>query len=674
MIGIGRLVLPSTLFRAYRGTVVRSSPHPTQLCHHRLGSRWFSLLPPRLAAKPSTGQASPSRGQVKHEIRRLLKLARPEYKLLALAFGCIIVTSLVLMSLPLFIGKIIDTAKPLDDGDDEDKDGNKVVTEFAPEEKETVILGLPAHQFYMALGALFTVGALANFGRTYLLRSVGERLVARLRLRLFSKILCQDLYFFDVGPTKLGMKTGDLILRLLADAQIISKTLSGNISDGVRLLISGMVGLLMMCYVLWKLCLCMLAIFPPLIIMLTVYGRRIKKLLRTIQENLGAMTKVTEEKLNGLKTIQLFSQQRAMVHDYNHEIKNIFNLSIYEGKLSGMYNGFNGFLGNVTLISLLVIGTKLIGQGEMTIGDLSSFMMYAVYTGSLVFGLGNFYTELMKGVGAAERIFELKDSKPLITTSLGKKVDDLYGDIALNNVKFAYPLRPNSEVFTNLDLRIRAGENVCLVGPSGSGKSLVLQLLMRFYDPLSGSVTVNGHDILDLNLNFYRSQMGYVQQEPLLFLGTIRDNLTFGKRDATEGELDEAMRLSNSLNFIRDLPQGLDTVIGPLNLTQLSGGQRQRISLARTLIRHPKMLILDEATLALDLISEELVMRNLLMLNRDLGVTIINIAHRLSTIRNSDRVIVFNQQGEVVEDGPFSELYGNPNSELNKLLKNHDLE
>ena len=185
---------------------------------------------------------------------------------------------------------------------------------------------------------------------------------------------------------------------------------------------------------------------------------------------------------------------------------------------------------------------------------------------------------------------------------------------------------------------------------------------------------MNGHDILDLNLNFYRSQMGYVQQEPLLFLGTIRDNLTFGKRDATEGELDEAMRLSNSLNFIRDLPQGLDTVIGPLNLTQLSGGQRQRISLARTLIRHPKMLILDEATLALDLISEELVMRNLLMLNRDLGVTIINIAHRLSTIRNSDRVIVFNQQGEVVEDGPFSELYGNPNSELNKLLKNHDLE
>lgn len=632
-------------------------------------SRSFTTSPVRLQA---TGEKS--KLKLGAEFKRLLLLARPEYPLLALAFCCLVVTLAVLMSLPLFIGKIIDTVRPLDDDSDKDKEADKEATKFGPTDDDTIILGLPAHQFYMVLGGIFTVGAVANFGRNFLLRTVGERLVARLRLRLFSKILCQDLYFFDVGPTKQGMKTGDLISRLSADAQIISKTLSGNISDGARSLILGAVGLLMMCYVLWKLCLCMLAIFPPLIVMLMVYGRRIKKLSRTIQENLGAMTKVTEEKFNGLKTIQLFSQQQAMVHDYNSEIKKIFDLLIHEGKLSGIYNALNGFIGNATLIGLLVIGTKLIGQGELTVGALSSFMMYAVYTGLSVFGLSNFYTELMKGIGAAERIFELLDSKPSITTSKGKKVDQVYGPILISNVKFAYPLRPNTPVFADLNLTIQPGENVCLVGPSGSGKSSVSQLLMRFYDPLVGEVTVNGHNIRDLNLNFYRSKVGYVQQEPLLFSGTIKENILFGKRDATDSEIEEALVLSNSNGFVKDLPQGLETMIGPLNSTQLLGGQRQRISLARTLIRKPKIMILDEATLALDLISEEVVTRNLLELNRKKKVSLINIAHRLLTIKNSDRVVVFDQNGNIVEDGIFSVLMDDVNSELNKLLKTHELE
>lgn len=572
------------------------------------------------------------------------------------------------MSLPYFIGKIIDTTK---DDEDEAQENKSDESENATEPKDRMILGLPETQFYAGLVVIFMTGSALNFGRIYLLRTVGERMVARLRSRLFAKILCQDSYFFDVGPQRQGMKTGDLISRLSSDTQIISKSLSGNVSDGARSIISGLAGLTMMWWVSWKLTLCMSLLFPPLIVMSTVYGRRIKTLSRTIQESLGDMAKVLEEKLNGLRTIQSFAQQRPVVNEYNRDVRAVFSKSMLEGRLSGIFYSINGFMGNAALIGLLIVGTRLIAAGEITLGDLSSFMMYAVYTGSSVFGLGNFYTELMKGVGAAERVFELVDLKPRITTSIGKKVDNLHGDVELRNVTFAYPSRPYSPVFNNTSLTIRKGEHVCLVGPSGSGKSTVSQLLLRFYDPDSGVCLVNGHDIKDLNLNFYRQQIGYVQQEPLLFSGTLKDNITFGKPDSTEEEIEKATRLSNAQLFIDSFPDGINTRVGPSSsgAAQLSGGQRQRIALARTLIKKPEILILDEATSALDSRSEEIVMRNLTELSHESHITIILIAHRLSTIQNSERIIVFNNRGEIVEDGSFDSLYGDSGSQLNRLLK-----
>lgn len=651
--------------------ILRSRSKPMELIFKRYNSSQ-ALKTDRKSTYYTASEAPPR--TLKKDIFRLFRLVKPEVAILIAALLCLITTSAVSMSLPLFIGKIIDTAKT-PDSTISDSEFEKLEEEREQEDK---IFGLHPFQFYSALGVFFSIGAITNFGRTYLLRSVGERLVARLRSRLFLKILAQDSYFFDGTPTKNGMKTGDLISRLSSDTQVISKTLSGNISDGARSLISGCVGLSMMCFVLWKLTLCMSLIFPPLIVMSLFYGRRIKQLSRVIQENLGGMTKVTEEKLNGLKTIQSFAQQRLVVHDYNQEIKKIFQSSMQEGKLSGIYYGGNGFLGNITLIGLLVIGTKLIGFGEITVGDLSSFMMYAVYTGSSVFGLGNFYTELMKGIGAAERVFELIELKPTITTTLGKKVDNLHGDIKLQNVKFTYPSRPDSPIFGGsvLNLTIPKGEHVCFVGPSGSGKSSISQLLLRFYDPVEGKITVNDHDIKSLNLNFYRSQIGYVQQEPLLFSGTIRDNIVFGKTNCTSEEIEDAARLSNSLKFIQEFPDKFDTIIGPTTsgAAQLSGGQKQRISLARTLIKKPDILILDEATSALDSQLEEIVMSNLKKLSKERQVTMILIAHRLSTIKNSERTVVINHRGEIVEDGYFNELYNNPSSEFNQLLKDHEYE
>lgn len=661
------------------------------LPRHRLSDshqgRWFSSAPPRrsqqsvkqeresepransLESKSSKTSSDPSsegkafnRKTILQDLRRLFQLAKPETLRLIAALVCLVGTSTVTMLLPLVIGKIIDTARLRDDDSAEPPQGD-MPAEFP--------LGLLPNQFYSGLVVLFVIGSVCNFGRFYLLKSVGERMVARLRARLFGNILSQDSYFFDVGPARTGMKTGDLVSRLTSDTQVISKSLSGNISEGVRAVISGTVGISMMCWVSWKLTLCMSLIFPPLILMSTVYGRRVKQLSRVIQDSLGSLTKVLEEKLNGLKTIQVFAQQRSVMHEYNAEVRDIYNKSMLEGKISGIYYSINGFLGNVTIVGLLAVGSRLIASGEISIGDLSSFMMYAIYTGSSIFGLGSFYTELMKGIGAAERVFELVDLRPKIPISVGRKVDNLHGDIQIKNALFAYPSRLDSTIFDNVDLHIRKGEHVCFVGPSGSGKSTISQLLLRFYDPLSGEILVNGHNISDLNLNFYRAKIGYVQQEPLLFSGTIRDNITFGKRDSTQEDIDYATRLSNCQSFIDGFPQKLDTEIGPSSSgsAQLSGGQKQRISLARTLIKRPDILILDEATSALDSRLEEIVMKNLSELSRESQPTVISIAHRLSTIQNSDRIIVLDQKGRIVEDGPFDELHSNESSRLNKLLK-----
>ena len=612
-----------------------------------------------------------------NEIIKLLNLARPESRILGFALACLAVTSIASMSLPLVIGRIIDLAKFQNNEEEEGEEEKDENEDSQVEDKvKNLLFGLTKPQFYTSITVLFLVGGVANFGRVYLLRNVAEKLIARLRSRLFAKILAQDAYFFDIGPTGTGMKTGDLISRIANDTQIISKTLSGNISDGMRSIINGAVGFGMMCFVSWKLTLCMSMMFPPLIVMSFFYGRKIKALSRLIQENIGELTKVTEERLNGVKVIQSFAQQQAIVHLYSNEIKQIYDSSMREGKLSGLYYSVNGILGNITIIGLLIIGTKLIGMGELSIGDLSSFMMYAIYTGSSVFGLSNFYTELMKGIGAAERIFELVEYKPNIHNNKGEK-HKLGGDITFKNVKFSYPSRPDT-IFKNFNLCIKEGENVCIVGPSGSGKSTVSELLLRFYDPESGAITFGTKDkethIKDLNLNHYRDQIGFVQQEPLLFSGTIRENVVFGKADATEEEIQEALRLSHADSFIRHLPEGLETRIGAANKTQLSGGQKQRLSLARTLIKKPQVLILDEATSALDSSSEEEVLKSLLRLNREHGITIISIAHRLTTIKNSDRVIVLDQNGNIVEDGRFVDLNNDPKSQFNKLLKKNELE
>lgn len=559
------------------------------------------------------------------------------------ALGLLAISSAISMSIPMVIGKFLDS-------------GN--------ESLETVtIYGLNMTQFFITIGGVFVIGAISNAGRVVILRTVGEKLVARLRTRTLKASLEQDSAFLD------NNRVGDLISRLSSDASIVSKSVTQNISDGIKAVLSGGVGITMMSLVSWKLTSIMLLLGPPLGAMAFVYGKRIRNLSRDLQTSIGDLTKVAEEQLNATRTIQAYAGERLEVRKYSQNVRNVFKIGFNEATTSGIFFGATSLIANIGLITLLGIGSSMIRNGSLTVGELSSFMMYAVYTGSSMFGLSNFYSELMKGAGAASRIFELNDRKPLIPATIGVKptLQDLKSSIKFQDVTFNYPTRPNIAIFNKLSFTIHQGEHICIVGPSGSGKSTITSLLLRFYDTSEGCITINDKDIKSFNLRSFRSQIGYVQQEPALFPGTILDNITYSiPGSPTSEQIDTALAQANVTSFLAEFPDGAQTAVGPRG-AQLSGGQRQRIALARALLLNPPILILDESTSALDSKSEKVVAETLAR-RADDGLTTISIAHRVSTIKHSSRVIVLGKEGGVVETGSFAELKANKGSELNKLL------
>lgn len=308
----------------------------------------------------------------------------------------------------------------------------------------------------------------------------------------------------------------------------------------------------------------------------------------------------------------------------------------------------------------------MVQSGGISIGELTSFLMYTAYAGSSLFGLSGFWSELMKGVGAATRLFELQDRKPTIAPTAGKSVESARGPIRFENVTFSYPTRPAVTIFNNLDFEIPQGSNIAVVGPSGGGKSTIASLLLRFYSPTHGCIRIDGVDIATMNAKQLRRKIGIVSQEPVLFSGTIADNISYAKPNASRREIIEAARKANC-RFIEDFPDGLDTSVGPRG-AMLSGGQKQRIAIARALVKNPDILILDEATSALDAESETLVNEALAALLKGNNTTI-SIAHRLSTIKRSDSVIVLSPDGKVAQQGSYAELSRDQNGAFAKLME-----
>lgn len=592
-------------------------------------------------------------GPVWPDLVKLMKLARRDVKLLACALTLLLVSCLVNMTMPRAYGLVLDATKHAFDG-------------HLP---DNIVFGLSMHEFIGALACVLLLGIASDYGRIILMRVLGERLVARLRASVIKKTMAQDAEFFDAH------KVGDLISRLGSDAYVVSRSMTQNISDGCKHAITGSVSIASMFLLSTQLASAVFIFLPAVLVGTLIFGAKVRVISRGIQEATGNLTKVGEEQLSGIKTVQSFVAEQKEQRKYNDAIKRVFKLGVSEAKLNAMFYSSTYTISDATFLVILAYGAQLVVSGTLSLGDLAAFMLYVQHSGSSMFGLASFYSELMKGTGAASRLFELADREPSINATRGLPVPAKpTGQIEFRNVGFSYPTRPKIAIFTKLSFIVQSGSNVCIVGPSGRGKSTITSLLLRYYSPQGGEILLDGQDITKYNAKSLRRHLGVVQQEPILMSGTIRDNITFGlKHSVPEEQVIEAAIKANCHDFISKFPDGYDTVIGPRGAL-LSGGQKQRVSIARALIKNPSVLILDEATSALDTKSEHAINLTLQKLMRDEHMTTISIAHRLSTIRQADVVIVLGYDGTVAESGKFTELYANTNSALYRLLHEEKME
>jgi len=575
----------------------------------------------------------------KKELRRMYSLIKGEKYSLMLALSLLVIGAGTGLCLPFVIGKILDAVN----------DPNP----------EKFVFGYPLQQFLLGVACIFFFGSITTYFRVILLRSIGERMVVRLRARAFRNLVKQDAEFFDAN------RTGDLISRLGTDANVVSRSVTQNVADGLRSILTAGMGVGMMCFMSLKLTGIITLCLPPVMLGTWAYGRKVRQISRNFQTSLGDLTRVSEERLNNVNTARSFTGEKQEMRLYHGQLRNVFGIAMQEARATGLYIGMMQMTGNSIVLGLLSIGAIMVSNGALTFGELSSFIMYTAYSGSALSGLATFYSELMKGAGAAQRLFEIDDKRPVISATKGQRALSPKGDIVFHHVQFSYPTRPAVQIFRDLNMKIRAGSNVCLVGQSGGGKSTVLALLLRFYDPTKGSITIGGQHITEISPSDLRRHIGVVSQEPTLFNCTVAENIQYARPEATRAEILEAARKANC-TFLADFPEGIDTPVGPRG-TQLSGGQKQRIAIARAIIKKPSILVLDEATSALDGESEMLVNAALAELIKSSSTTI-SVAHRLSTIAKSDDVIVLGSNGQAIEQGRFTQLYRDPESELSKLL------
>ncbi|XP_059963499.1 ATP-binding cassette sub-family B member 10, mitochondrial [Mesoplodon densirostris] len=607
------------------------------------GEAW--LREPALPAAAATPGHNPLQRPVaagRSEAQKLLRLAQPERRRLAAAVGFLTVSSVITMSAPFFLGKIIDV----------------IYTNPSADYSSSLT------HLCLALGGVFLCGAAANAVRVYLMQTSGQRIVNRLRASLFSSVLRQEVAFFD------KTRTGELINRLSSDAALLGRSVTENLSDGLRAGAQASIGIGMMFFVSPNLATFVLSVVPPISILAVLYGRYLRKLTKVTQDSLAQATQLAEERIGNIRTVRAFGKEMTEIEKYTSKVDHVMQLARKEAFARAGFFGATGLSGNLIVLSVLYKGGLLMGSAHMTVGELSSFLMYAFWVGLSIGGLSSFYSELMKGLGAGGRLWELLEREPELPFNEGAILNEksFQGALEFKNVHFAYPARPEVPVFQDFSLSIPAGSITALVGPSGSGKSTVISLLLRLYDPSAGTISLDGRDIRQLNPVWLRSKIGTVSQEPILFSCSIAENIAYGADDpssVTAEQVEKVAGVANAAAFIRHFPQGFNTVVGEKGVL-LSGGQKQRIAIARALLKNPRILLLDEATSALDAENEYLVQQALDRLME--GRTVFIIAHRLSTIKNANMVAVLDH-GKVTECGRHEELLLKPDGMYRKLMK-----
>ncbi|MFC6998436.1 ABC transporter ATP-binding protein [Rufibacter roseus] len=512
----------------------------------------------------------------------------------------------------------------------------------------------------LALFGVILLQGIFSFFRVYFFAQVSENSIADIRKSLYSQFMGLPITFYE------QRRVGEITSRITSDVSYIQDTFSITLAELFRQVTTLVVGVGLIMYYSVKLSLFMLATFPVLVIFAMIFGKRLKKLSKKTQDELAVTNVIVEETLQAIQVVKAFTNELFEIKRYRSAIGRSVNTAITTSIYRGAFISFIiiGLFGGIILV--IWYGATLVQRGDLSLGELTSFVLYTMFIGASVAGLGDLYAKIQVSMGASERILEILDM-PAEQPELGLQPSAVRfnGNVRYEHVGFSYPTRPDLQVLHNIHFEIRAGEKIALVGPSGAGKSTIVQLLMKFYQVDQGSIFVDGQNINFMPLNDLRSNVGIVPQEVLLFGGTIRENIAYGRPDATEEEIWEAAQKANALQFIQSFPEAFDTIVGERGV-KLSGGQRQRIAIARAILKNPAILILDEATSSLDSESEKLVQDAMDELMKDR--TTIIIAHRLATIRKVDKILVIDR-GQIAEEGTHDQLSGNPNGIYANLLK-----
>ena len=563
------------------------------------------------------------KGSSLRPLRMLVPFIAPYRGTLALALLALVVSSAALLAMPMAVRNVIDHGFSVEDAANVDR--------------------------YFLVLMMFAL-AIGFFGaaRAYLVNWLGERVVADIRARVFDHVIVMDPTFFETT------RIGEVLSRLTADTTLIQSISGVGVSIVLRSTLQFVGGLMLLAYTNFKLMGILLLIFPLIVVPVMLVGRWLRRLSRESQDRVADASGHAAEALGNAVTVQSFTAENIEMKRFGHAIDVSFRTAVRRIRVRALMTTVATTCVFGALIFVLWVGAGEVLDGSISGGELGQFVLYAMIVGIAAAGLSEIWGEVQRAAGAMERIAELLDMRPVIAAPVNplQLPEPARGEVAFEQLTFSYPSRPESNAVDDFSLSISRGEHVAIVGPSGAGKSTLFQLLLRFYDPASGRILLDGVDIAQLDPAAVRQRVGIVPQESVVFGETAADNIRFGNPDASLDAVMSAARTAHAHEFISLLPDGYDTHLGEKG-ARLSGGQKQRVAIARAVLKDPAILLLDEATSSLDAESERLIQDALDELQKDR--TTLVIAHRLATVLQADRIVVMNQ-GQMLDSGTHREL------------------